>query len=574
MRKTAFLILAGFSIIPELARADRIEFANGKIMEGIVVREDESQVIIDDGTAQITVRRAMLRQIIKGSEADRRLIAIKGKLSGRGATDEALNEALIQLGKASEEGASAETLAAVMLVHAERITEAIPSVTGEGRRGLRAALAATKGARPAHRGDFLLDRLRWYLLLDEVELAREALDELKRYESDDLERNQGEVLGWLNDKTEAALEGEQFSKALDLLLLMRGLEGGSVGNKRVELILQFARARREAGEFREALGIYADQLMELSPWIARERIATTLDEAETLGRGRGEFGEAIDLREKFGMTYAPESSKPKLITLWRDLGTQSLRRGEIGQAREIFGRIEILEPGAAKRDLLYCDYEERKAGLGEGGRIAHYRLGEWCMEGMLLDEAQAHFLLAAESDELRSAAWEHIRRIENAKAEAELNRIMDLYESGKYFDVLHGIGELRVQHLPEGLAAQADSLERLTRDAVRISSAERPQQAEVLRQQAERAFFMGDAPKALDLLNALAERYPDTPAAARGKQLYRFIRPRVELDRIEKRQPSKSTQANPGPADGSPPEIEAEIRRLRPAASSEEKKDS
>jgi tetratricopeptide (TPR) repeat protein len=392
------------------------------------------------------------------------------------------------------------------------------------------------------------------------------ISRLTERHSDILDSNRPRLVEWLGLAVDRALDQGDFSGALNVLAALRKLDREHAGDKKTEMVLLWAHHEREEGRYESALRIYVEQLMAVSPHIARDRISVALEEAERAYRGSGELGRAIDLYESYGLRHDPERSRERLAALWREFGWAFLRRGEIEEARKIFTRGEKLLPGSTARDLNFCDYHEQRVRLASTDYPGHYRLGEWCLQRDLIEEAREAFEIAMLSETLRPYIWSQIQRINNEQAEAELHRLLDLYEQGRYIEALEGAMEFRTRPVGEGLLGQARDLEQLTRTAIEIAASERPQQAEVLAQQAERAFFTGDALGAYSLVQTLMERYEDTPAAARAAQLYRLIKVRLDINQLEtRRRLAADAEQKDWERDLAPSQtaLADEIRRLR-----------
>lgn len=511
------------------ARADRIEFNDARsVVEGIILHETEMSVTVETGFSKIKIPREVIRRIVRGTDADHLLLDVKRLLrSGR------TIEAIASMGRAAREGASPESLAAIIASYHDQVAAVIRRLDTEGRENLDAVLEALKTPLPFRQGALTLARLQLHLQLDDVEIVRGLLSDLERNHAEFLKRRRDSVIAWLDSRTTLALDEQRFSDALDLLVQLRRLDPRRAEGKNLDLILLWARRERDRGRFEAALELYVEELVDLSPPIARNRIADVLDEAETSFRERGELGRAIVLYEKYGLPYTPETSTGRLASLWRELGWEFLDKRQIAQARQTFGRSELLISGSAARDLLYCDYYERVAALDPKDYVGYFKLGQWCFREELLLEARSALEVAVGSGVLKSHALEEIFNIDQALDEIELKRIFELYNGTEYFIVLEELTKFLRKPLGEGYRRQGLELQALTRMAIQLADAERSQKAEVLMAQAERTYWMGEHRKSYNMLRTLMDRYSDTVAAARAQEFYRFIRPDLLLDDLE-----------------------------------------
>ncbi len=566
------VLLLAVNLFLNNAHADKLIFKDGRRMEAVILDRSETTVTVQDGSAQMRIPMAKIVSIVEGTEADEGLIRAKGELAGK-----RISEGALLLGKAADLGADPESLADLMLAFADPLAEELPKFDTLTREAMQKAVAATKEVRTSRPSDFLSARVRWLLELGETNELGETLAELSERHPRVLEGRREEWLERFGEKIDQALDAGEYSKALDLLVELRRLDTGRAGEKRAEMVILWARRERDEGRYEQALRIYAEQLYDISPNIAQDRIALTLDEAERAYRAKNEIGRALDLYETFGLKHDPERSRERMVAIWREIGWQFLRKGEIAEARKVFGQAEALLPGSVERDLNACQYEETRAKLDPTDAAGQYTLAEWCLERGMLEEARRSFDLACASDLLRGEAIEQIKVIANLQAEEELKRLVSLYERGQYVDVLQGTLQFHDRPAGEGLMAQAKRLEELSRDAIKISATARPQQAEVLMQRAEREYWTGEIQGAYDKLMTLTERYADTPAGARAAQFYRTIRPRLDLDTLERRRNTsnrsqdETTTHTLSHPDESSTGLADEIRKLRDSMRAEKK---
>jgi len=560
------LIVAGWLVatMSSPCHADRIRFKDGRELEAFIVRRSESQVVIRDGKTQIIVPAESIISIEAGSEADHLLL--KGR-DALGADD--VEQGIKLMAEAVAGGASKDEAIKLLILYQERISDSVNLMTPQGIKAFGDLLDGLRETHSTRQGEWLAVQLRWRIQLGEADEISLLLKRLRESEARTLEMRHEDILKWLGAKTDEAIEEDDYSLALDLLLEMGRLDNTEAGSRRLEMAMLWARRERDRNDFATALRVYQDQLLPLSPQIALDRISVTLEEAEKHYRNTHELGRAIDLYEQFGMTHEPEQAEEKLIELWHEFGRGFLAQGEIAEARQVFERSESFVAGSAARELALCDHAEMKAGLAKDNFVGHYKLGEWCVEKGLLDEARDAFQVAGGSDVLRETVWEQVQLINDRQAEEELKRLLNLYEAGQYVQVIDGVIQFKSRAAAEGLHLQATQLERLARDAIAVSAAERPQQAEVLMQQAERAYWTGDVDGSHELLKTLMAMYSDTPAGARASQFYRTIKPRLDLNTLEKRRGrGEELGSSPGTGDRSS-EVESgiaeEIRRLRDA---------
>jgi tetratricopeptide (TPR) repeat protein len=538
--------------------ADRIEYVDGRVMEGSIVSVDEQFVVIRDGTADFKIPRSVVKRIIEGTPADRWLREAKSRLAG-GDREGAIED----LGRAVREGVSPDSLAAVMVRFEPEIAQIIPTLRIDRRHDLFEILKALENARLPRQGSVLLARIHFHLQAGDVAGVDPLIAELQQSYPEAFDPARDQLIEWFERNIDEYLASRRYDYALDYLVQLRRLDPDRAGDKRVLLVLQWARRERDMGNYEKAIDIYVDQLLPASPEIARNRIADVLERAEIAGRNNGETGRSITLYERYGLQYAPDISRERLVRLWNELGFAHLRADRLDEARRAFARVDELNPGAASDGYLLCEHAERKSVLRGDDVLGHYELGEWALANGLLIEARRAFLVSADAGPLRAASQAQLRFIDNMMNESELSRLIAMYEKGDYANVLNGVYEFKGRPLSRGFRSQAEQLEQLAQDALRLTVAERSQQAEVLWQQAERAYYSRDYAAAHSLLRALIERYGDTPAGVRGEEFYRRIRPTLALNQIESPR-SRSARYSDEDDEGSSG-IAEEIRRLRRA---------
>lgn len=543
--------------------ADRIEFLDGRSIEGEIIFQDETSVLIHDGTADLRIPRSLLARITEGNAADRWIVQAQSSLQlGR-------NEQAIQhLAEAVRGGADPESIAAILIRNTVQISETIPHLRARGLRDLGQCVEAISALEPADAGPYLYTNLRFALELEQDASARKFLRRLRESDPRLYTFHQDVLIERFDRNVDRALGNRNFGRALDLLVELQHMAPARAGDKKTLLLLQWARNERDQGNYDAAFEIYARSLMHQSPRIAHNRILDALEEAERHYRSSSDLAAAIDFYERYGLEHRPEESRRALRQLWNDKGDQELAAGRIDFARQAFAKLDEYSPTMALRGFAQCEYLRRERILDEGDAMGHYILAEWCLEHDLEKEARELFEVASEADALRANAWAQVRAIDHNLNEVELQSLVSLYEEGKYYSVLEGLAKFNERAHSGGIRKQAIGLAELTREAISISVSARPQQAEVLWQQAERAFYSGDHEKAYSMLRALSDRYSDTPAGVRGQQFLIKIRPQLILSDIERGRHRRRYAATESAPPSTP--LGDEIQRLRAQISGDE----
>jgi hypothetical protein len=303
--------------------------------------------------------------------------------------------------------------------------------------------------------------------------------------------------------------------------------------RRVQFFLQWAWRKRQARQYESALDIYTRNVIDLAPQIGRDRIELTLGEAEQWAWEQDRPDSVAELYERYGLPHAPEFSRPRLAQLWRDQGQRFLRGQEFEPARRALEKAEGLEPGAARLDLLRVDYLERSRATGPGDLVARYELGVWCLKNDLLEEALTELRQVRRHDVIGENARAQIQQVRHRMAEKQLEHLMDLYDQGQYIEAISGVQGFFEEGFPAGFRDQASQIEQLARDKLRLVKSERPQQAEGIFQQAERAFYDRQYPEADRLLLTVLDRFADTDVAERARRLQVQVKDKLDLMYLE-----------------------------------------
>jgi tetratricopeptide (TPR) repeat protein len=281
------------------------------------------------------------------------------------------------------------------------------------------------------------------------------------------------------------------------------------------------------------LRIYADKLFPVAPQVAREFVRRALDEAErSIDQGRnGE--EVIALYARYGMPILPDDSRKRMVRLWRNEGWRALRTGKLDQARAAFVHANGIQPGIADEDLARLEFARMQKATPKDDLIGVYALGVWANNHGLDEEALTAFRAAAASPVVGANAQAYVGQVMNRRAEKELKRLMDLYDAGRHEDVLAGVNAFLRQGYAQGYNRQAAQLNALTLNAMQATLAERPQQAQALYQQAERAFDQERYNEAQQQLQAILDHFKDTIVYPQARNLYARVHERQAFSRLE-----------------------------------------
>lgn len=530
-------VLAGQSNL----QADIVRTREGRVIEGVIVGSGQSPIQnntikIRIGSSQIALPTDQVDSITTASQTDNDVLDARAHLQSKRAP-----EGVSTLSKALVEGASTEKLAAVIQDYGDLLATSIPALNEAGRQDLSRILAVIGPIQNPKNEDLMARRLLLHLCLGEREQANALFAQLgpDYFKSHAVMRQQ--MGKWLQDSLAAWTVAKDFERAQETLQDLQRVDPAAATGRDVQFYMQWASFMRDGGNFDQALQIYTKHLLDKTPEIARDRIQVTLQEAERTYRDGNQLPLAARLFETYGLTTIPAVARERLIQLWHDEGWQYLWRGEYAEARASFERAELVKKGSAQQDLLQCQYREQRAGLQKTDLLGHYQLGLWCMNQNLLQPALDEFHVAAQSKAVGPTADGYIGQIKNQLAEVELLKIMDLFQAGEYAKVLNATQKFMGEEHPQGYLVQAKEIEDMTKESLQLRIAQRPQQAESLYQQAQRAFYQGQYAKAESLLKTILEHYRDTVAYGRANTLYALVFDKLALARLEEGKAPKDT---------------------------------
>jgi len=575
------LALALFAALaPPVARADLIRLKDGKTLEGVIVgttpRGDESSgtLRLKVGSTQIVLPARQIAGIRQDTPAQNSLIEAKAHLAAQRPA-----EATALLAQAVTQGIKPEILASVIERHGDEVATAIPTMDGATRSALSRVLSALEAVQVTKDDELLTRRLYLHLCLGEREKARALLERIGPVALRGNTAMREQLAQWLANSLGAWADAGEYARGEETLLELRQVDPVQARARATQFYMQWASHERDGGRFETALQLYVQHIMDDTPGIARDRIEVTLREAERRAREQDRLGDVTRLYETYGLPARADFARGRLVTIWHDLGWEDLWRSRFAEARAAFDKAEQLKPGSMKNDLAQLEYRERRAKLADDDLVGHYELGVWCLAHELIDPALKEFNQAEPSKAVGANARANIGKIRNLLAEADLTRIMDLYDKHELTTVLQELQEFMTKDYPTGYLTQAKEIQDMTKEAIRVRVAERPQQAQSLYEQAQRAFHKDDYAKADQLLQDIFAHYRDTPAYAAARTFQALVQDKLALASLEKGQtPNRAdTRASDAstttgvPARG---EIDRLVRTLGPAATQEGKKGS
>lgn len=523
------LALLAFVATTTGAVAETIHFKNGRRLDGEIVSREQGKVTIRYGGAVMSVNEADIARIEGGEAWQPPLLRARAALRGGQCLSgvETLLDALKQGAPGDEIERVVKDSSLALLNGANRLP---PEDTKPFREGILALAASDRvttgtkflGAQILHQAedrDGVLAVLRgigpdWF-----AERPRE-LEWSRRMIETDIRRLAGA------GAYDGALERIEF---LDYLI------PGAGGERALPamLLARSAAARRE-GNLIGALRIVIDDLAPLSPEIARNRASQMIGEIRYRALDSGRHREGRE-----ALAGALERYPVEAYAAWLDLleaeAQRAIDAGDHAAALTLAGQVPQAEQTELLRTIaLRAEYLRRLAELPPGDPLALFRLGQWCGENDLLDEAIHTFAETRRNEALRAVSDDETRLLVARRDAKLLEQALALYDEGRLTEVLERTEKILLN--PDRKSAVNDEalrLDALVRKEMKTDTKRRPYLAEVFYQNAEREYYQGMMDEALETTLMILKQFGDTPAANRAQALLPDILRSLELAYVE-----------------------------------------
>jgi tetratricopeptide (TPR) repeat protein len=530
-RSPSVAVTAMLLSLSPFAFADRIQLTDGRVIEGSIVKRTQDPgapelVHIELSQGIIALPAEQVATVSEATPRERALLEARDKLR----VDRPV-EAVAAMDRYVQLGGMPDGLAPLLIDNGSAIALSVDAMDAPHRDALRRALDALDRGELGASPDLAHARLWLRLALGDTPQAGALMDRLVPLYYDGRVDQRRALAGWLNGRIDACADKGDNAEGERLLDALGRVDPALAVGRRVQFYMQWARRERDAGRFEEALILYRDRLMPAAPRIAAEFIRRTLEEAD---RSLGErSGRVVELYERYGLPAVREAASERLVQIHRNDGWRALRRGDYDDARTSFEKANAVIPACADKDLLQLEFHRRRAAIDDADLLARYELGVWCNNRQLDEEALAEFRAAVDSRIVGDNARTYIDQVMNRRAERELAHIMDLYDQRRFREVLDGVFKFQRETYAEGYQQQARRINDLTMKALQISLAERPQQAEALYQQAERAFYQDRYQEADEKLRTIGDHYRDTLVYPQARNLHARVSEKMALSRLE-----------------------------------------
>ncbi len=561
MRRAAWIAALVLMAVGRPAPADRIYRNDGRVIEGTLEpgwQDPSGDVRIRVGQATIAVPRAQIKRILPGAQGDNEMIAAREAFGRRDC-----NRGLVAIANGLKAGAAPESAASLLLAQGDALMRGSDDLKPEARAALSRILTKFDDVRMPRADELIALRVQFHAVLGEFDRIDGLLEVLGPKYFGDHKESTRRLIERLQGQIERELLGDRYENGLKTLKLVERIDPTFARARKTQYLLEWAKRLRDTGRNEEALNLYIDQLIDLDPAIARDRIRVTLDETEMTLRQGDRLAQAAELYERYGMGQVPDFARERLVRLWRDMGARHARAAKWDEARADYRRAESLQSGMGATELLRVDYRQKLAAIGQGDGVAHYELGVWCRQKGLDDEAMRQFENAAGDPVVGPNAQAYIGQIKVDLADRELKRILNLYETGQLVDALTAVQLFMNTNPGEGFLKQARELDRMIRDGLRLRQSDPNQQAVGLLDQAQRAYYAGRYEEANGILDTIFQHHKGTVTYQKARNFYTMVRDRLALAQLEKGQTPGPSRFDDTPTTGTPATMQEVDRMMR-----------
>ncbi len=535
-----FLFLgAALAACPSAARADEIRLRHGATLSGEVLTSDSARLRVRVEGAEMEIPLSRVQSVVLSSQSEnlaRRGMGFlrKGKvLDGLDCWRRA----------AAETGGEAQTelfaLDALLRERGEEIQEAMGWLAPpEAARAIEPL--ETLAQCEALSLEARVACLRALLRLNSVSKVREIL---ARLDSAALNASPpGRLFArefWRGEIRRRLVTGE-YAAALEAIERLR-LHDAEAGRAH-EALLHLSRIgeAREEGRLLDALRIALRDLLPALPEVGRNRLESLLKDLPAWAAGPaappGRFDEARRFLEEELAAAQPLEARAALELLILEHARALLAAGETTATLRLLGGAAPGGEGPLRDLALEAEYLRRRAALAPGGLPALLDLAQWAAEAGRADWALDLYTQCLGSPALQEAAQARIDLLLEKRRADLLAQAIEHFDKDRILDALNTLSPFLEDTTPSALQSpyreKAMRIVDLARRSLDDQARRRPYQAEVIFQQAERAYFAGDYEPALQKIAEVLRDYPETPAARRADQLLPQLLRDIELEHL------------------------------------------
>ena len=336
--------------------------------------------------------------------------------------------------------------------------------------------------------------------------------------------NRTHVTKWVLQRLSRAVAERQFDESVATVELLNELDPERARSCQIVLTMQRAAAARDSGDITGACRIYAEELMSLSPEIAKVCLRTAIEPRCDLLCERGAFDEAIALVRQCASPHLPELTSRLLAKAYRGAIRSHLAGKRWEKASDLLTEAsELFDEAERERIRQDCLYGERRARLAPGDYGSHYQLGLELQEKKMNKAAVEEFILASQSPQLREMAEKQIAMIREGEALVLMEEIVGRYGEGEYLEVLDLVDEFRQKAPRSDMADRVNQIAKLAHQKAREEAEKAVVRASSKVEHARRLDYRGKTDEALELLDGVLRDQPTVPAAIKARALKQEI---------------------------------------------------
>jgi len=333
------------------------------------------------------------------------------------------------------------------------------------------------------------------------------------------------VIKWVLRRLSRVVADHRLEESVGLLELLNALDPERARSCRVVLLMQRAALARDRGSVDEACRIYGEELMPLAPEIAKVCLRTTVERHCERLFERGAYKQAAGFLRRAALAYLPEDvTRPLLAKAYRGEIEAYLSEGKWDMARGLLVEATpYLDAGEVESIREKCYYGEQRDKIGPDDYAGHYKLGLELEKKKMNGAAIEEFIIASQSPQLRELAQKQIAVIRESEALALMEKIVGLYDSGKYIEALDLIDKFRARFPKSDILSQVNSISKLAHEKARDQAKKEILLASTRVEHARRLAILGKLQQALELLDGVLNEDPQAPAAKEAMALKQEI---------------------------------------------------
>lgn len=516
--RNTLLVLAFLVAFTHLAPADTVFLKNGRRLDGILVSENDEKVRIKMAGGIQTIKMTEVERVERHGPDEQQALEVALALRRRDVLTALTGMAVIL---AREPGKAGE-LAQLLLDNETKIVLSLTKSSADDKAQLVRRLEGVEalfGLSPESRA---MSGRFWQAIGEDARAIRAYVALSDAY----FEANPGRrelIVSYLTAQIRHLISVDQYERVIDMIEDLARVAPKKARGSKALASLQWAERARVAGDYETALSVYAGDLMDLLPSIARERMVNALKELRRYPSTDEAFQNAIRLHDVYGRKVAPIEALSAVIDLRLKHGEFLYEAKEYENARVAFDAYYDLLKLEKRPWSRRCDYRLQRRDVPSTDSLGLYTLGEYCVKHTLYDEAEKEFEALSDDPLIGENARLQALLVHETREIYAAERAERVFSEGDY---LGAIGHCMyfIREFPDsGLVVKIEQLMESTSVRLSEAAASRGPQADALLQQAERHFFSQEYGEALRLLDSIRDNYADTPAGVGAIKMRRAV---------------------------------------------------